>query len=179
MKDAQRADGLTYWCRLCVLAYAKNAWRNLSDEARARKAAVRSEWYRANAEKQRAYAARWRAEHDGHRSKWTPEPKERVSARQRAYRAANPAIFAEQKRTRRAALMGVERTLTDKEWGAIVDSFGRACAYCLRVGLTLEQDHVLAISKGGAHAAGNIVPSCKSCNSRKGNRGILSMLKAA
>ena len=32
----------------------------------------------------------------------------------------------------------------------------------------LEQEHVIPLSKGGALTLHNIVPACRSCNSKKG-----------
>jgi len=37
-------------------------------------------------------------------------------------------------------------------------------------------DHVLPFARGGPNSADNVVPACASCNSKKGDRGILSML---
>ena len=34
----------------------------------------------------------------------------------------------------------------------------------------LSLDHILPLSRGGNHSAGNIMSLCKSCNSSKGNR---------
>lgn len=47
--------------------------------------------------------------------------------------------------------------------------FGNACWICSS-GERLEADHVIPISRGGAHVPANIRPACKSCNSSKGNR---------
>lgn len=77
---------------------------------------------------------------------------------------------------RRRALKGDGHVSTE-QWSAIKESFGHRCAYCLRDGLRLTQDHVVALSKGGAHDVTNIVPACKPCNTRKRERGVLSMLK--
>lgn len=57
-----------------------------------------------------------------------------------------------------------------EEWQAILASHGNACAYCQTSDRKLEMDHVVALSRGGQHVASNIVPACKPCNARKGNR---------
>jgi len=61
-------------------------------------------------------------------------------------------------------------TLIDKEWEEILTYYSHCCAYCgkpeSKVG-TLAQEHVYPISRGGGYTALNIVPACKSCNSRK------------
>ena len=43
------------------------------------------------------------------------------------------------------------------------------CAYCRRrVGhRALTMDHVVPLGRGGRSTRGNVVPSCKDCNSRK------------
>lgn len=74
--------------------------------------------------------------------------------------------------------MQVENTLTEAEWQDILVYFDRRCAYCLRQSDRLEQDHVIAVSRGGGHTADNVVPACKSCNSRKCNRLVLVMAAA-
>lgn len=79
---------------------------------------------------------------------------------------------AERARTqrRRAVLQGVSATLTEQEWQQILSAHNHQCAYCGCSGIKLEQDHVLAISKGGEHTKENVVPACKPCNSSKRDR---------
>jgi len=46
--------------------------------------------------------------------------------------------------------------------------FGNTCVYCgCSVELRLTVDHLIPLSKGGDNSYNNIVPACKSCNSRK------------
>lgn len=66
-------------------------------------------------------------------------------------------------------MIGVAATLTVEEWLAILARFGGRCAYCGRSGRQ-TQDHVLPLTRGGAHSASNVVPACKSCNCRKQKR---------
>lgn len=70
---------------------------------------------------------------------------------------------------RRARLQCVPRTLTVAEWQRIKAAYNHRCAYCV-LPLPLEMDHVVPLTKGGAHSKENVVPACKSCNSSKGNR---------
>lgn len=72
-------------------------------------------------------------------------------------------------RKRRAILAKVETTLTKEQWKTILNHFGHKCVYCGSA-KRIEMDHVIPISKGGKHIAGNVVPACRSCNSSKGNR---------
>ena len=44
--------------------------------------------------------------------------------------------------------------------------FGNCCAYCGCAG-DMEIEHVVPISRGGAHDISNIVPACASCNRSK------------
>ena len=62
--------------------------------------------------------------------------------------------------------------LTADQWAQIKAGFSQHCAYCLRPCDKLEQDHVVPLSRGGAHDPTNIVPACRSCNSRKGTKDV-------
>lgn len=71
---------------------------------------------------------------------------------------------------RRASLKG---TLTDQDWQECLEYFGNECAYCSSREL-MTVDHVEPISKEGTHSKTNVVCACKSCNSSKGNKDMLS-----
>lgn len=61
--------------------------------------------------------------------------------------------------------------LTQTEWEAIKALYGFRCAYCgIKPKRYLSMDHIIPVSAGGRHDADNVVPACRSCNSRKGNR---------
>ena len=78
---------------------------------------------------------------------------------------------------RRSRLKEVINTLTAEEWQAILEAHDFRCAYCGRSLLDLftppTRDHVIPISKGGDNTKENVVPACKSCNSRKGDGKFL------
>lgn len=54
-----------------------------------------------------------------------------------------------------------------EEWRALLEEFDFRCAYCGRRGGRLTRDHVVPRSRGGTDRIANIVPACRSCNSKK------------
>jgi 5-methylcytosine-specific restriction endonuclease McrA len=77
---------------------------------------------------------------------------------------------------RRARLASVASTLTRDEWTGILAAFRGCCAYCGAVE-RITMDHVVPISRDGEHTAGNIVPACFTCNTRKSTRTIDEFLE--
>lgn len=121
-------------------------------------------------------ALTWYAKNKGRQAAnlklWMARNPEKFRAIQKKYLAKNPVHI------RRAVYMGkVEKSLTPTQWAETLDYFGRACAYCLRTDLPLTMDHVTPVSKGGPHTQSNVVPACKSCNSRKGAKSLFAMLQ--
>ena len=57
-----------------------------------------------------------------------------------------------------------------KEWERIKQAYHSSCAYCGKQQERLVQDHIIPLDNDGPHTAENIVPACRSCNSKKGNR---------
>jgi len=53
-----------------------------------------------------------------------------------------------------------------QEWSALKKQFGNRCAYCGRPG-PVTVDHRVPLSRGGRNVIANILPACKSCNSKK------------
>ncbi len=86
----------------------------------------------------------------------------------RRYYAANSDKHQALISKRRAMVRGAsDGTFTAKQWKEMKAAYDNRCVYCLNVFERLTQDHVIPVSKGGAHAASNIVPACKSCNCKK------------
>lgn len=57
---------------------------------------------------------------------------------------------------------------------ALVDAYGAQCAYCAEnfENRDLEVDHVIPMSKRGAHVFENLVLACKDCNRMKRNYNL-------
>lgn len=68
---------------------------------------------------------------------------------------------------RRAAKKATERPVTTCELASIRNAAKGRCHYCRQL-KPLTFDHVIPLSKGGSHSAGNLVMACGSCNSSKG-----------
>ena len=110
-------------------------------------AEAQSRYRERHPERERASARRWRERNPGRNAEWS---------------AQNPFLFALYNANRRAGgEIGYE------EWLATLERFGYRCAYCLRKTTDIGMDHFRPLSRGGPHELDNIVPACKSCNSRK------------
>ena len=70
----------------------------------------------------------------------------------------------------------VEHDLTAGQWTALVGLWG-GCAYCGAVGVDLQKDCMLPISRGGRYTLTNVVPACRSCNASKGNVEVTTCLR--
>ena len=71
-------------------------------------------------------------------------------------------------------------TLTSNEWLGILKKYYWRCAYCGKEFDLFNRptrDHIIPISKGGDNVKENIVPACKSCNSKKYNKIIKEVCK--
>ena len=66
--------------------------------------------------------------------------------------------------------------LTDAQWVALTVAWG-GCAYCGAVGMPLQRDCILAISRGGRYTLGNVVPACGPCNASKSNGEVTRWLR--
>ena len=127
------------------------------------------QWRAANRERDRANS---RASYARNRAK-------RLAAKKAQFEAFKLAGYSDpyrlgdrlRKANRRAAPSD-GAPLTPAQWLDICARFNHACAYCSDKPVVLEQDHVVAISQGGAHTASNVVPACKPCNSAKGDKSV-------
>jgi len=110
------------------------------------------------------------------RKKWKKANPQKVLKTNAAWRRAHPefdVVHDERRRARRAAVpnaFGARDLREAKEVSCGI------CAYCLRPTKHLTIDHVTPLARGGSHTPENIVMACRSCNSKKGARGVLSMV---
>jgi 5-methylcytosine-specific restriction endonuclease McrA len=124
---------------------------------------------------------------------WSHPEKNRAASR--SYREANPEKVREGVRDwfrrhphvprlaaskRRASRAMVKDTLTPEQLEETLEYFDHRCGYCLVDLRTLPSrfrtfDHIIAIKRGGSNTQDNMIPCCKSCNSRKKDRPIFLM----
>lgn len=168
-KNVRRYDGLTSMCRDCLSLWQKRRREVNLDSVRGYHRTYQRGYRDAHpdlAEKERESARRWHREHREQSLatarrflKENPERKRQYDAKSRALRRGSPLA-----------------TLTRVQWAELKEYFNFRCAYCLESVEVLTQDHIVPVSKGGLHAAENIVPACGSCNSRKRDKSLLQFV---
>lgn len=72
---------------------------------------------------------------------------------------------------RRAIKRNLPCDLTIEQWENIKLHFNNKCCYCGKES-PLEQEHFLALTKGGEFTFNNIIPACRSCNAKKYNKNF-------
>jgi len=140
----------TKWCSESCRAKARHA----ADPDRARRSIAK--WRAANPEKAREALERWRSEN-----------RDRVRAHSR-----------QASKNRRLWKEGSGEGISAKAWLRLIRRFQWRCAYCgespPETG-ALQPDHVVPLSRGGAHSEGNILPVCPRCNKIKSDRLIVEV----
>lgn len=101
-------------------------------------------------------------------AKWYAENRERARESVAKWRADNPEKVASGRSRRRARKAAVPHEPYSRS--DIFAAYGGTCAYCDAPAEHL--DHVVAISRGGADAAHNLLPACAPCNLAKGARSL-------
>ncbi len=128
-------------------------------------------WRRANPERARAIGARFREKNREHYRQllrgWDRRNRAKRRALSAAWRKANPDRHAHISAQRRARELAAPGSHTYEEWQALLAEWDYRCAYCGTAGVPLERDHVVPLALGGGHDISNILPACRTCNSRK------------
>lgn len=130
-------------------------------------------WYKANKERAHGYNIRYREANKEALAKSAAEKRrdnsarEKQAARRKKWGQNNRDKVYEYNTRRRAAKTTSSLTFTVGQWQALLVLFDNRCAYCDAADVLLVQEHMIPLSRGGAHALENIVPSCGPCNGRK------------
>ena len=159
-------------CKACRKLYDKKRYENnkqrLNEQSK--------EYYSKNKEIRKEYQKRYYYNH-----------KERCKKSSKNWDFNNEVqrrIINGRSRTRK---YGSESVLSRDEWLNIKNYFLNSCAYC---GMTesehiivfnekLHHEHLISLIDGGAYSYGNIVPSCRSCNSSKSNKDFNDWYKTS
>ena len=103
---------------------------------------------------------------------WYQDNKKHAKEYDKQYNQTPEGKASKQRRhsKRRAIENEIVNTLTAQEWIDILKEYKFRCAYCGKEFTLFDRetkDHVIPISKGGDNTKENIVPACRSCNSKK------------
>lgn len=174
-KDTSRSDGYAKICKTCKRQTVRDYALANPEKIRADKLA----WKKTPAGKaceQRYYNNNRDDINARERQRYADDP-QKILSRIHAWRIKNPdkaqAIIdrGNTKRQERLANAPIN-DFTHTDWLLMLAAFNYRCAYCSRTNSRLERDHIIPLSKGGAHTASNIVPACRSCNAKKGTKTI-------
>lgn len=198
-RNKRSRDGLMSICRLCNRAKVA-AWQAANRERATQR---NREWKRQNADYMREYAReRYHADVEqsreaarrvnnteqgrARRERWRQENKDKVNAAQARRRAADPEKYRDRQRAWKRANPDKVAADNHSRRSGRYDADGRAylsiiqrdpCAYC---GTTsrVEVDHIVPLSQGGENRWQNLSAACRTCNTRKNARSLLTFMAA-
>lgn len=151
-KDKQTKSGIACYCSDCHNERTRSYYRKNTEIVCART----KKYYFDNLEKYSEWQRQWNAKH--------PE-------KIKEYNAKYPKMYPE-KYTAKAELRHARKMsapgdgVTEEQWHYVLELYGRQCLKC-RETERITMDHVVPLSRGGAHDVSNIQPLCMSCNCRK------------
>lgn len=155
------------WCKVCCKEY------RTANKERIRERNL--EYQQSNRDKTRGWNRKhyWKdaeAQRQRSRAQYAANP-EKFRARSLEWHKNNPDYGRESSKRRldRVREATIEK-ITPEQWLQVLVDFDYKCAYCGASGIKLEKEHRQPVSRGGAHAIYNIVPSCKSCNCKKNDK---------
>lgn len=146
--------------------YLMEANRRYKTENKENVSKQRKRYYQDNIEKVKELQKQWRENNPEKMKEWHRKYFKTEIGRASKQRA----LFK-----RRTNIKNSVNTLTAQEWANILEAHNYRCAYCgveFNCGLLPTRDHIIPISKGGHNTKENVVPACKSCNSKKYNKII-------
>lgn len=144
--------------------------------------AYQTVWYQSNKDKEKAKNLKWKIANpikvQAMQAKYRKNNKEKCSLASALCRKARPEQSRAAVAKRKAIKLSAPGNgITTKQWKAIVESANGICTYCKQYFEKLTLDHVVPLTKGGAHDISNAVAACSSCNSSKGSKLLSEWLR--
>lgn len=186
VKDSRRRSGLSSHCRQCRAA-SRRGWGERNKE---RLSASSAAYRAADIESARARSREWNRQNRGRvretMQTWRAGNHDRLSEYRRAYRAGhadqtksamqewharNPTKRREYEARRRAIMRSA--AIGPADYSAVIERSGGVCGICSTpVGdwSAIHFDHIVPLSRGGAHSADNLQVAHAACNMRKHNK---------
>ncbi|MEU0245146.1 HNH endonuclease [Streptomyces sp. NPDC006235] len=159
-------------CTKCSEAKPLDAFSKGQARCKPCRAAALRDRYAANTGGARDYHQRYRADNKEQRQTYAADYYKansgRLRAKQRDYYAVNADEWRKYGSRRRALARGGQHEPYSR--AEIFAAYGGTCAYCDAPAEHL--DHVVALSRGGADAAHNLLPACAPCNLSKGAKSL-------
>jgi 5-methylcytosine-specific restriction endonuclease McrA len=85
------------------------------------------------------------------------------------YRRTHPDVMEACAARRRARKkQAAVNDFTVVQWRWMKALYRHQCVYCGKLQQSMTKDHLIPLHLGGNHTVSNIVPACRSCNSKKG-----------
>lgn len=193
-KSRKPAPAKKYDCQFCGESFWSNGaspkYCNARCRGRARYARDREKLAAAGrarratpeyANWRKSYAAANRERNRANSRRSYQRHREKRIAEAIAYQAAHPEVVALTRNRRKAA---VAFKVSQRDHRRLLVRFEHRCAYCrTELGAwgrdapnSLQWDHVVPLSRGGADGPGNIVPACRNCNRSKSNRLLIDWI---
>jgi len=176
-KNKSFIDGHTIRCKQCVKEYSQKNKEHISQ--------LRKQQYLKNKNKCRESCKKSHSLHREERLQkqkiYYQNNKEYFKNKNKKYRKDNKDYIL-LKNNKRKKLINAEN-ISQIEIINLLDSNNNQCFYCkifVKRGINLHLDHKVPLSRGGNHCIDNLVPSCASCNLRKGTKTseeFLSIIK--
>lgn len=141
-------------------------------------------YYELNIEKKQNYRINNRDKIRNQSREYYLFNKERISEKHKEWKKSSSGRIAVRNYSHKRRLMysklNLYSTITINEWNNLINKYNHCCVYCLQHEkncgkLTIE--HIVPISKGGAHCVDNIFPVCQSCNSKKRDLSLCNFVK--